>query len=207
MVSRGSWRIRWVGPSLAGMAMVWCTVVLLLHIAGGALSCNGDTSSCASTRNKTTVFEGQLTHPDTSFELAAVGVGKVGGFRTDGRGRYCVVWTSDGGELMVDGQEAGVLSTGSWVRGHAARAAMRMCPGTGLMTSSQPLNTSAWSSSVSRPSRCSSSESTGARVAPDDGCAPRGWPSPSRAQRYRSCCGGASCSRHWPASPLIVATA
>jgi hypothetical protein len=98
--------------------MVWCAVILLLHIAGGALSCGMDTSSCATTRHKTMVFEGRLTRPDTSFELAAVGVGQVGGFRTDSRGRYCVVWTPDGGELLVDGQEAGILSTGSRLRGH-----------------------------------------------------------------------------------------
>jgi hypothetical protein len=118
MVSGGSWRIPRVGPSLAGIAIAWCAVVLLLHIAGGAISCSMDTSSCAKTRNKTMVFEGPLTHPDTSFELAAVGVGKVGGFRTDSRGRYCVVWTPDGGELLVDGQDAGILSMGSRLRGH-----------------------------------------------------------------------------------------
>ena len=57
---------------------------------------------------------------DTSDSIRVIKrlLGKVGGFRTNSRGRYCVVWTPDGGELLVDGQEAGILSTGSRLRGY-----------------------------------------------------------------------------------------
>ena len=45
-----------MGPRVAGMAIVWCGFVLLAHIAGGAISCSMDTSGCAATRHKITVF-------------------------------------------------------------------------------------------------------------------------------------------------------
>ena len=94
MATIGPSRIPRVGLWLDGTAAVWCSFVLLAHIAAAAISCSGDTSSCATTRHKTTVFQGHLTYDNTPFEIVATGVGMVGGFRTDAHGRYCIVWNA-----------------------------------------------------------------------------------------------------------------
>ena len=84
--------------------------MLLADIAGGHLACGGDTSSCVSTRHKTTVYRGSLPFASKRFEVnfpsvSQAGGGLVGGFRTDNSGRYCIVWAPEGGTFVIGGSE------------------------------------------------------------------------------------------------------
>lgn len=102
-----------VSPLAAVLALGWCAFVLLAHLAGGWLSCSGDTSDCASTTARAMVYQGQLPYANTPFAITGPGAGYVGGFRTDSHGRYCIVWTPDGGSFIVQGQETAGYFLGS----------------------------------------------------------------------------------------------
>jgi hypothetical protein len=101
------------------LALIWCLLVLLAHLAAGQFSCSQDTSDCATTSQKNTVFEGQLSAANTSFQVAFQGAGLVGGFRTDRTGHYCILWGPDGagGDIVMNGQGSGDLDSGSPLRG------------------------------------------------------------------------------------------
>lgn len=99
-----------VGGLAATLGLLLAVLVLLADIAGGHLACGGDTSSCVSTRHKTTVYRGSLPFASKRFEVnfpsvSQAGGGLVGGFRTDNSGRYCIVWAPEGGTFVIGGSE------------------------------------------------------------------------------------------------------
>lgn len=101
---------RRLGRLAATLALLWAVVVLLADVFGGYSQCGGDTSSCVSTRHKTIVYQGALPFVNQPFEvdfpsLTQAGGGRVGGFRTDSHGRYCIVWAPEGGTFVINGSE------------------------------------------------------------------------------------------------------
>ncbi len=113
----GRWRR--VARPAAVLALIWCLLVLLAHLAAGQLSCGQDTSNCATTSEKNTVFEGRLPVANAPFQVVFEGGGLVGGFRTDPLGHYCILWGPDGaaGDVVVNGRESGILGSGTPVHG------------------------------------------------------------------------------------------
>jgi len=122
MPTRRPWlRFARVSGLAAGVAMFWCVLVLLAHAAGGWLACGFDTSDCATTTAKTFVYQGQLRYPNASFDVTGPGAYRVGGFRTDSQGRYCIVWTPDGAGFTLRGNPnyvIGTTGTGQRLHGH-----------------------------------------------------------------------------------------
>jgi len=120
MPTRRPWlRFARVSGLAAGLAMFWCALVLLAHVAGGWLACESDTSDCATTTAKTFVYQGQLRYPSTPFDLTGPGAYLVGGFRTDSQGRYCIVWTPDGAGFLLAGNPNDMIGgTGAGQRLH-----------------------------------------------------------------------------------------
>jgi hypothetical protein len=94
--------------------------VFAMHEVRGAYRCDSDTSFCAESRDKVSVYQGVLRMrkggpalPDQAFDVSfetrhSEGYGPVR-FRSDGSGRYCYVWTIEAIEpppVKVGGQGA-----------------------------------------------------------------------------------------------------
>jgi len=93
---------------LAGL--VWGAVVLVVHLAGGALVCNPRTtenSSCAHSHAKNGIYQGVLgagssqgrarasTAFTVHFSSRRDAHRDVSGFTTDAQGGYCIVWAEE----------------------------------------------------------------------------------------------------------------
>jgi hypothetical protein len=89
---------------ILGLAV--CGFVLLVHYFFGGIACSFDTSYCAMTRHKDGLYRGVLRDrqgnvlADTPFTVRFESRRNerrrdVGGFRSDGQGRFCIVWPSE----------------------------------------------------------------------------------------------------------------
>jgi hypothetical protein len=100
----------WLTRAACGAALLWCGVLLVAHMLWGQLICSGDTSACALSRNKDTVYAGRLVDergrplPNTRFAVdfpSRKGEPPVDGLRTDATGRYCVLWAFERGSAYA----------------------------------------------------------------------------------------------------------
>jgi hypothetical protein len=91
----------WKARAICAAGLLWCGIVLLLHMLAGNLACWGDTSTCAVGPDRRVVYQGVLTdelgrpRADTPFTVAfgsRENQPRVGGLRTDANGGYCVFW-------------------------------------------------------------------------------------------------------------------
>lgn len=95
------------------MLLVACTV-LFLHFVLGSITCGWDTSYCAESRDKNTMYVGELVTEDgrvladTPFTVRFESRNDepVSGYRTNADGMACVLWTDEAvsPNAYVDGE-------------------------------------------------------------------------------------------------------
>jgi hypothetical protein len=104
------------GIGVCVAALLWSGLLLLVHVFFGGIACGFDTSNCARSRDKDTIYQGVLTDPQGHTYTGAFTVRfasrqnsrEVGGFSTDPQGHYCVAWASERVVpfALIDGTEA-----------------------------------------------------------------------------------------------------
>lgn len=118
--------------AIALLLIVLGAALAFVHHFGTALSCGTDTSNCAESTEKNGVYAGVLRDLDgavyrsAGFEVAFESrsredLPKVH-LRTDGRGRYCVVWPrervvpfpSDEAGTLLSGRDEPLIGLGDW---------------------------------------------------------------------------------------------
>jgi hypothetical protein len=108
--------------AVCAAALVVCVVVVALHWGAASLACAFDTSDCAYGHEKNGVYEGVLRDRgrtldnrrfSVSFESRS-GESPVAGFRTDGEGRYCIVWAQERITPFANTTGAGSIALRDW---------------------------------------------------------------------------------------------
>ena len=105
-------KARRVSPRVTFAALLWCLLVLSVHLVLGAAACSySDSSNCVASSQKNTLYRGVLVgvpgyYPlrNTRFRVIFASRGfdaPVGGFSTGPDGSFCIRWAEDGLTFLV----------------------------------------------------------------------------------------------------------